>query len=87
MLSVRKILQSWSIYLGGNVHTRLLIEERMKICEDCPHMQAISPMGQVLLNTLVEGVSFKCAKCTCFLEVKAANPEMNCPLGKWKIHG
>jgi hypothetical protein len=83
MSSALEIIRAWHIYTKGEPQTRRLIEQRMKICETCPEMMALSHTGQLLLNLIVEGVSFKCAKCKCALEVKCSDPEHHCPLGKW----
>jgi len=43
-------------------------QERLKICDECPHA--------------IEGGS-RCGKCGCFLQTKTKWESSSCPIGKW----
>jgi hypothetical protein len=77
-----EIMKGWAFYWEGSAKTRQLISTRLSVCDGCPEKQVISAFGQLLLHNEASA-SYKCRKCTCFLDPKAANPASRCPLNKW----
>lgn len=53
---------------GMKAASEELQQERLSICEKCPH--------------IVEDGS-RCGKCGCFLQTKAKWASSSCPIGKW----
>jgi hypothetical protein len=45
-----------------------LARERLKVCEECPHLKKIAT---------------QCSLCGCFLDLKARLLEATCPIDKW----
>lgn len=87
---ILNIIKGWHLYLNADLKTRLLIESRLKVCDPesgppCAERKAFSAMGQLILGPITgQATAFKCAKCGCHLEAKAADPKQSCPLGKWR---
>lgn len=46
-----------------------LQQERMSICQECPHLYKPTTT---------------CKKCGCFMSIKTWLPRQECPIGKWK---
>ena len=81
---IAAILNAWHIYLHGDQLTRDLIKSRMEICGNCVELRQFSIVGQLVLKGLyLSDSSYKCARCSCHLEAKAADPNQHCPIGKW----
>jgi hypothetical protein len=48
------------------------IEERLRICKQCPELK--KPLGMM-----------QCGICNCFMNGKARLESSKCPIGKWPI--
>lgn len=66
-----EIIEGWKNVVFTDAEIELLSDERMKICNGCPHKEIN------LLNIDI------CGLCHCPLIAKTRSPESKCPESKW----
>lgn len=84
-----QIARSWFKFIQGNAYTRVLMSNRLAICDECPHKTLINEAGQVIMKVLSNDPNsvYQCGKCKCPLMGKTADPANRCPIGKWNVAG
>lgn len=84
MSKLTSIARGWFNYASQSSKHKKLADERLNICDACPHKQQITGLGQVLVNTVSKhGSTFKCSLCGCALAAKVFDPISKCPAKKW----
>ena len=83
-MNLKEIAKGWYNFVVASAEHKQMIEERLAICDQCPHKQQISTTGQALIHAInKQGSIYYCGQCGCPLAGKTANPESSCPLSKW----
>ncbi len=82
------IAESWYDFIHADPYTKNLMQDRLSICDKCPHKVQMNALGKFIVSTINSEASlFKCKLCTCPLAAKTANPRSECPIKKWGIAG
>lgn len=86
MLDLVNIARSWFDFIKGDSYTKLMMQKRLAVCDQCPEKVQINKAGQLIMNVLNNDPDavYQCAKCGCPLMAKTAGSLNECPLGKWK---
>jgi DNA-directed RNA polymerase subunit RPC12/RpoP len=84
-----QIARSWFKFIKGDSYTKVLMTNRLAICDQCEHKTLITPAGQIVMRVLSNDPDavYQCSKCGCPLMSKTADPMNECPLKKWTIAG
>ena len=84
MSSILQIAQGWHAYATASPRTKLLMEQRLAVCDTCPFRGELGKVASTIVRGLnPEGSILKCTKCTCPLSAKTACTTCSCPIGKW----
>ena len=61
-----------------NDEKKSMVEDRLKICNDCEHYAHLGPH-----NSVLKEVTSICRMCSCLLSVKIRLEKSHCPIDKW----
>lgn len=87
-MNLLDIATGWYNYINGNIGTKQLMDQRLRICETCPNKIQLNQAGQLLITTInEEGSIYKCGLCGCPLAALTANPSSACKDKRWKAFG
>ena len=67
-----KSMKDWAVS-GFPVVSKLILDERIKICHSCPRWDEIGMAG-----------TGRCRECGCSTQAKLRMATERCPLGKWE---
>lgn len=70
MSKIKEIIEGWTNKIFTNEQVEILSNERMEICNQCPHK----------IKMLSVDV---CELCMCPLSAKTRSPESDCAIHKW----
>lgn len=68
MIKLSEIYEGWKNYVFPNPEIEALAKERIAVCSECDHLNAL----------------LVCTACGCPRAGKARSPESRCPHNKWK---
>ena len=87
-MDLKLIAESWYAFIHADPYTKNLMQDRLAICDRCPHKAQMNAVGKFIVSTInAEASLFKCNLCSCPLAAKTANPSSECTIKKWGIAG